>query len=431
MRKVLLIDDDLTCREPAAALLRRNRWDVVEANDGDGGIRQCLEHTPDLVICDLLLPGRNGFDVCKTIRNHPQLRDTKIVVLTGGAYETDKEIALASGADEFLVKPVGVERLLRVADRLVPNIDGATPEPDSGQSSYIQFWGVRGSIPTPGPRTVYYGGNTSCVEVRTGGQIIILDAGTGIRNLGLELAHEFAGRSVDLTLLISHTHWDHIQGFPFFAPAYDARNHVQILGYDGAATSLASTLAGQMESPYFPIALEQMPANVEIRELKEMQFFIGKLRVTACLMNHPGMAVGYRLWTPDGSVAYLPDNEPCCGARHECTDAEAISDIRLDQHIIDFIQGADVLITDAQYDRAEYDCHIGWGHGCMEDVVELAIAAHVQQLFLFHHDPNHSDERVSTMMEEARRKVAERGASLRIDAAREGERFVLKAATHS
>src|SRR5205814_429419 len=161
------------------------------------------------------------------------------------------------------------------------------PKQVSDQTTVVKFWGVRGSIPTPGQTTVFFGGNTSCVEVRADGEIIILDAGSGIRPLGEALAAEFGGQPIELTLLITHTHWDHIQGFPFFMPAYEARNRVHILGYEGARAGLAATLAGQMESPYFPIALKQMPGNIVIEELKDMTFNVGKIRVDACFSNHP------------------------------------------------------------------------------------------------------------------------------------------------
>src|SRR5881396_4165249 len=135
------------------------------------------------------------------------------------------------------------------------------PKTASGRTllTRLKFWGVRGSIPTPGPSTVQYGGNTSCVEIRADGEIIILDAGSGIRRLGLALAQEFKDQSLNLTLLITHTHWDHIQGFPFFVPAYDPQNKLRILGYEGAKKGLYSTLTHQMESPYFPVSLQHVP----------------------------------------------------------------------------------------------------------------------------------------------------------------------------
>src|SRR4051812_13765624 len=131
---------------------------------------------------------------------------------------------------------------------------------------YLQFWGVRGSIPTPGPTTVGYGGNTSCVEVRADGELIILDGGTGLRPLGRHLVQEFNGKPLKLTLLLTHTHWDHIQGLPFFSPFYEPKNHLRILGYEGARRGLQNVLSGQMESPYFPIGLPEVPANIQIEE---------------------------------------------------------------------------------------------------------------------------------------------------------------------
>jgi len=289
----------------------------------------------------------------------------------------------------------------------------------------IKFWGVRGSIPTPGPGTVLYGGNTSCVEVRADGQIIILDAGTGIRALGLALAAEFKKEPMDLTVLISHTHWDHIQGFPFFMPAYNPENKLRILGYEGARVGLAATLAGQMESPYFPIALQEMPGNIVIEELKDLNFPIGKVKANAWFMNHPGIAVGFRLFTSGGSIAYVPDNEPFGRQGVSHAEGAEVPPFAMDRKLIEFIHGADVLIIDAQYDEAEYNAHVGWGHGCVSDVVGLALEAGVKHLFLFHHDPGHDDEFISDMVDRARELALSKGSALEIDAAREGEEIFL------
>jgi phosphoribosyl 1,2-cyclic phosphodiesterase len=280
----------------------------------------------------------------------------------------------------------------------------------------ITFWGVRGSVPTPGPATVRYGGNTSCIEVRADGEIIILDAGTGIRPLGLELAKEFNGNPINITLLITHTHWDHIQGFPFFLPAYEQKNTIHVMGFEGARQGLGSTLAGQMESPYFPIALQQMPGNVVIEELESFDFQIGAVRAMATTVNHPGIAVGYRLETRSGSLAYLPDNEPFC------TQQNGYSQERVDlqnRKLIDFVKEVDVLIIDAQYDCDEYKAHIGWGHGCLDEVVRLAMLGRVKRLYLFHHDPGHDDARIDMMLAHAQ-KLAE-GALMEVYAATEGD----------
>ncbi|HEX4083582.1 MAG TPA: MBL fold metallo-hydrolase [Chthoniobacteraceae bacterium] len=274
----------------------------------------------------------------------------------------------------------------------------------------VKFWGTRGSVPTPGAATVRYGGNTSCVEVRADGQIIVLDAGTGIRPLGLELAREFNGAPINITLLITHTHWDHIQGFPFFLPAYESKNTIRVLGFEGARQGLGSTLAGQMESPYFPIALQQMPGNVVIEELSDFNFHIGDVKASAAMVNHPGIAVGYRLSTSAGDIAYLPDNE-------------LSNDHLQNRKLVDFIAGADVLIIDSQYDCDEYEAHIGWGHGCVDDVVRIAEDGHAKRLYLFHHDPGHDDARVDAMLAHARNLA--KGTPLQVFAATEGETITL------
>ncbi|HTX21818.1 MAG TPA: MBL fold metallo-hydrolase [Candidatus Aquilonibacter sp.] len=265
---------------------------------------------------------------------------------------------------------------------------------------------MRGSIPTPGPATVRYGGNTSCIEVRNGDEIIILDAGTGLRPLGLALLEEFKGRPLNLTLLITHTHWDHIQGLPFFAPIYNPRCRLRILGCQGSREGLLNALTGQMESTYFPVPFSKLPGNIEIEELENFNFDIGPVLVRAQRANHPGVCVGYRLFSPDGIVTYFPDTEPRPGGD--------------DREMIEFIRDADVLILDSQYDRAEYRAHTGWGHGCVDDSVALALKAGVKKLCLFHHDPAHDDKQIDSFLKHARRLAAEQKAKLKVDAAREG-----------
>ena len=296
-----------------------------------------------------------------------------------------------------------------------------------GTPSMIRFWGVRGSVPTPGPGTVNYGGNTSCVELRAGGEIIILDAGTGLRLLGNRLRQEFPNKPLQLTVLLSHTHWDHIQGLPFFSPVYYPENRIRILGYEGARHSLQNVISKQMETPFFPIPLNQVPATVQIEELKEMSFSVGEVQVVAWFANHPGICVGYKLTTEDGSFAYFPDHEPYLSYRRvpqpddEAERSKVAFAEAQQSRLVEFLRNIDVLIMDTQYDRDEYISHIGWGHGCLDDVVDLALNAGIKRLFMFHHDPDHDDAKVAAMLEHARQLVAERKGTLEVEAAREGD----------
>lgn len=292
----------------------------------------------------------------------------------------------------------------------------------------MKLWGVRGSIPVPGPSTLRYGGNTSCVEVRADGEIIILDAGSGIRALGLALEEEFGARAIQLSLLITHSHWDHIQGLPFFLPAYKEKNEIRVHGYEGAREGLGHILATQMETPFFPVSMRDLPSTITIEELKKNEFNVGAVRIRSTFVNHPGICAGYRLFTSSGSIVYLPDNEP-----HETFHAQN-GGIPDEGHrsgsserakLVEFLAGADLVMLDTQYTDAEYKEHIGWGHGSLSRTVDLALDAKVKRLLLFHHDPNHDDEAVEDMVAVARERVRDAGGTTEVDAAREGAEFLL------
>lgn len=436
MKTVLLIDDDAAFRSILSELLRSAGWNVLQAEDGEIGLKLALDHRPEIVLCDLLMPRCNGFQFCRALHARRSfLPDTRIVVTSGSGYAIDRITALESGADEYVTKPLSADQLFALLERVSGSREPESQPPLPSEFApdgitRIKFWGVRGSVPAPGPETVYYGGNTSCVEVRADGELIILDAGTGIRPLGRELQREFGERPLRLSILISHTHWDHIQGFPFFTPAYDQRNQVTVFAFEGPRKGVEATLSIQMESPYFPISMQEMPGHVEFEELKSLDFRLGKVDVKAAFMNHPGVCVGYKLLTRAGAVAYFPDNElfgrlRSSAASHlsqEHTDFARKQDLKLQE----FISGAAVVISDAQYDCQEYAEHVGWGHSCVDDVVDLAIAANVRQLFLFHHDPDHSDAHIAQMLAGARKQVAEAGSSLLVEAAREGMEIILK-----
>ena len=297
----------------------------------------------------------------------------------------------------------------------------------------IKFWGTRGSIAVPGPETLRYGGNTTCLEVRADGEIVVLDAGSGIRPLGLALEAEFQREPIKLSLFITHAHWDHIQGFPFFKPAYNPKNEIRIFGFDGAGASFRQILAEPMKAPFFPIAMRELSAKMDIKKLTEMKLWLGKLEIHAAFVNHPGVCVGYRIFTSAGSIAFLPDHEPyeffLHSARANHLGEEEAKKIAADERatLLKFLRGSDILILDAQYTDEEYETHIGWGHGSISSAVSLALDAEVQTLLLFHHDPNHDDRTVEAMEKSARELVAKSGRPLEIAAAQEGNEILLNA----
>jgi phosphoribosyl 1,2-cyclic phosphodiesterase len=300
----------------------------------------------------------------------------------------------------------------------------------SASPTRLKFWGTRGSISVPGSGTLRYGGNTTCVEVRADGEIIVLDAGSGIRHLGTTLEKEFRSQPIKLSLLITHAHWDHIQGLPFFAPVYEKKNEIRVRGYDGVDTSFSAIMAEPMKAPFFPIAMRELSARIDIKKLTEMEFDVGKVQVRTRFVNHPGICAGYRLFTSAGSIAFLPDHEPyrfLHSAKASNMSPEQVGKTATKKRVslVQFLHGSDILILDAQYTDAEYESHVGWGHGSVSSAVSLALDAEVHRLLLFHHDPSHDDTRVDAMVDDARRLISESGKALEVEGAREGEEVVL------
>jgi phosphoribosyl 1,2-cyclic phosphodiesterase len=278
----------------------------------------------------------------------------------------------------------------------------------------VRFRGVRGSIPSPGKETARYGGNTSCVELRCEGHLLILDAGSGIRALGNELVAEAGDQPVCADILISHTHWDHIQGFPFFAPAYSDRNRIRVWESKQIESNLAMALRGQMQALHFPVSLDQMHGVTSFNQLNGEPTTVGPYLIRSAALNHPGGCAGFRVETTFGSLAYLPDHEPI---------AETNAQQR--ESLMEFVRGVDLLVLDTQYTEEEYSRHIGWGHGCLPHSVALAKDAQVRRLAFFHHDPSHRDYQIDLMVE-AGRKLST-SADLEIIAATEMETIFLTA----
>jgi phosphoribosyl 1,2-cyclic phosphodiesterase len=284
----------------------------------------------------------------------------------------------------------------------------------------VSFRGVRGSTPSPGPSTARYGGNTSCVEVRSGDQILILDAGTGIRALGNDLLAEFGERPIETTLLISHTHWDHIQGLPFFAPAYFAKNRIRVTAAKGGAATVRRSLKNQMDPMNFPVGLEQMVGLTEVEELASDNEVLGVFRVGVTHLNHPGGCAGFRIETDRGAFAYLPDHEPF---DHADVSLDGKSPQARTEALVEFVRGVELLILDTQYTEAEFPSRRGWGHGRLSDSVATAVKAGVGRLALFHHDPSHDDDQLDAMVKRARELAGASG--LIVNAATEDETITL------
>ena len=278
----------------------------------------------------------------------------------------------------------------------------------------VRFWGTRGSVPTPGPQTAKYGGNTSCVEVRAqDGTIIILDCGTGARMLGLDLLKS-ASHPLRINLFIGHTHWDHIQGFPFFTPAFLPDTELNVFAPAGLQRTVEDALAGQMQYSYFPVTLRDLRSRIHFTELEEGFLRLGDVMIETQYLNHTAPTISFRISSGGATVAYVTDHEPFWNPSGSQFKHPG------DQRHIAFLNGADLVIHDAQYSLEEYASKVGWGHSTVDYATEIAMAAGVKQLALFHHDPLHDDGEIARMEGIARHLVTERGASLDVVAAEEG-----------
>jgi len=281
----------------------------------------------------------------------------------------------------------------------------------------VRFWGTRGSIAKAGPLTTRYGGNTSCVEIRSSrGTLIVLDCGTGAHGLGQALI-KTEPRPLNGHILIGHTHWDHIQGFPFFSPLFVPGNEWHVYGPRGIGSSLREALSGQMQYTYSPITLDDLGATLHYHDLVEGMLELDDVHVTTRYLNHPALTLGYRLEVDGVTVVYSTDHEPHSQA---CAYGNPEPFTGLDSRHAQFLAGADLVIHDAQYTAAEYPSKTGWGHSTIEYVVAAAASAAVRRLALFHHDPTRDDDAIDQLLAGARDQAARAGGRTEVFAAAEG-----------
>lgn len=270
----------------------------------------------------------------------------------------------------------------------------------------IKFWGVRGSVATPGPETVRFGGNTACVEILAGKTLIICDAGTGIRQLGLALS-DGAKKSITAHILLTHVHWDHYFGLPFFRPLYNSKNRFIIAGPHAGKEGFGAALSKIIRPPYFPIPLTAIPAQISLKTVSSAKFRIGDVFVLPHAVNHPGGAVGWRFFFPNGkSLVHITDNEP--------------GSVSGERKLIKWMCGADILIHDAQYSPKSYSRHKGWGHSPYTYPILLAAKAGIKKVILFHFDPEDDDAYLSRVEGTAKKFAKEIGVVCEL--AREGAR---------
>ena len=400
-KKILIVDDDADILSLRRMRLQAEGYEVCGIGDGSLAMAAMADFRPDLVILDLIMPNISGDMLLMRIRDDAAYAPVKIIVSSAKNFESDQKFCLGLGADAYLTKPVDEGSLTSTIRTLLK------------EQVTVRFWGTRGSIARPGRDTLKFGGNTPCVTLETSrDSTFVFDAGTGLVDYGRTLAgarthHKF-------NLFISHPHWDHIQGLPFFQPLYRQGNEMVIHGTAHGKLSLREVISGQMNNLYFPVTIKEYASRVYFVELDEGDHEIDGVKVGAIGLNHPGPTLGYRVTSGSKTFAYITDHE-----------IHPSGDLHNRNRLIAFVKGADVLVHDTTYFDEEYAARVGWGHSALSEVLKLAEEARVKSLYLFHHDPGHDDEAVERKESLAQQYFEQRSSPVRCVAAREGAAVVI------
>ncbi len=399
-----IVDDDPGTLLILKSLLEGYKAKVITSSSSTEAIVEIKRTKPDVVILDLMMPGIDGLDMCRLLRQEPNLENLKIVIFSGKTYEHDQQRALELGADGYLTKPLDNEVFIKHLEDIIED------------KIELTYWGVRGTLPVPGKKSLKYGGNTCCVSIQfPKNNLFILDAGSGIKQLSNHLLST-QGPKLHAKILISHPHWDHINALPFFVPLYIPGNEFEILGASHGDITMRELISAQMDGVYFPITMKEFASRTYFRNLKEEEIEINNIKLKTMLLSHPGTCLGYRLEYKNRSICYITDNE---------LFPENSRNYNLDywEKLTAFLSSADILITDTTYTDEEYKQKSTWGHSSVSQVVKLAHQAGVKELHIIHHDPDQNDDDIDMKLKTAQKLLAEMNSKTKCIAPRERQSF--------
>lgn len=407
MQKILLADADKALVETIRSAPGHEHYVFEVAESGTGVLEKLETFVPNLIFLDLLLPEMHGIELLKKIRSNPKWEATGVILSSTSSMIQNFHAAVKEGADFFLTRPFEIPYLYILFNRffegtLTPETFNAElPSAESNASSYhperhnpdtfIKFWGTRGSNPVSGPEYIRHGGNTCCLEVRAGEDLIIIDAGTGIRALGKE---PFVGEAKTLHIFLSHTHWDHVTGFPFFDPIYNPEVQIVIWSPVGFEKSTRELFTDMLAYAYFPVRLEDIRAKISFNDLRDGHpVSIGNITIDSHYAFHPGATLCFKLHVGGKIFGYATDNEMFLGYQG---NPNAIDEEMVQSHqkIIEFFTDCNTLIHEAQYTPLEYQRRVGWGHSSVSNAALLCKYTNAKEWIVTHHDPKHTDEQL-------------------------------------
>jgi CheY-like chemotaxis protein len=407
--RILLAEEEPELASEMRGALEGAGYLVEQAMDGRQCVERATEWGPDLVLLDIMLPKLHGIEVLKALRGAPGTESVPVFICTAKDFKTDQAEAAVLGVHGYLVKPVLPEVLLEKVDQffqlrgavsVMPPKPEAEEEPADTPLPYspdfdpwadrYSLWGCRGSTPTPGSRFLRHGGNTSCFCVTHGDEKYVFDAGSGIRELGGEIMQ---GKRKRIHLFITHTHWDHIQGFPFFTPAYLPGFEITVWGAELFGKDLKSVFRGQLDRDYFPVQMEDMTSSLEFKHLPSSPIELGDVKVSWEYSQHPGATVGYKIDLGGLRIGWVPDNEFLQGYTGDPRDITRDHPFMAPyRKMVQFLSDVDVLLHEGQYTAEEYPKKVGWGHSSVANACLLMKFAGVRRWIVTHHDPSHDDD---------------------------------------
>ncbi|MBK8095257.1 MAG: response regulator [Verrucomicrobiaceae bacterium] len=404
-KKILIAEDVRAIAMQLRHALEKAGYVVDVASDGEQCLEKVASFHPDVLVLDLIMPKLNGLEAMRMLRAAPETENLPVIVTTAKDYSTELQHIRQSGPLDVLIKPFEPKVLLnrlesffstsascsleaarparstKPTDIYAPSLDSSRP--------HARFWGTRGSIPVSGGRYAQHGGNTTCFEYCTGKDRILFDAGSGLRDAGLSILKDGPRH---IHLFITHTHWDHIQGFPFFTPIYVPGYEITVYGERGFGKNLESLLVGQLDRDYFPVQREDLAAKVNFVFLDDKPVEIGGAKISREYVQHPGATVGFKVEHDGWKVVFIPDNEFLQGYTGSPVGLERGSDIVVPHEpLLSFVEGVDLLVHEAQYLPADYPKKIGWGHSNLASACALTKLAGVKKWIAVHHDPDHDD----------------------------------------
>lgn len=405
--KFLVIDDSKTIQFEFTGLLERAGHEAKALGTCDLALETVLQMQPDCILCDLMLPGMDAMELFTLIRAQKQLKQPTFIVISGKQFDYDRRRVLDLGVDFYLTKPVNPETFV---DQIMNIIDG---------KMVIGFWGCRGTFPIPGKNTVRYGGNTNCLTVDVADKHhFIFDAGTGIKELSNHIL-QTNSLPYKAKIFISHPHYDHINGIPFFAPLYIKGNEFEFYGPDQEKLTLKKYLSMQMDSVYFPVRMTEFSSVVTFESLTEETFMVDDIAISTLLLNHPGRCLGYRVDYKGKIFCYITDNE-----LYQLHDKERYNPEEV-ARLVKFINKADILVIDSTYTDEEYTTKANWGHSPLSSVIDVADQAKVKLLCLHHHSPDQFDDDIDKKLFTARAMLEEKQSATHCIAPREGQQLIL------